>query len=170
MLLARAGPPPNPHDLTLMYWRGLKQTIRDQSQVDPRTGKFWDSFEALAQHTVTIDSQRVPEGIHPTSGEKDRKGGKWKPHLKPKQPTLKAASAKPSSSPHSQGQKGGAKKRPGSTPGLVNNQRDKPGPPCSGCNVPYQGPDFCKWVHVPTCKALENALAKRNAKSKNGTN
>ena len=57
-LIARAGdPPPCDRDLTIYYWRGLRQWVRDESKVDPQTGRFWESFEDLAKHTITISRQ-----------------------------------------------------------------------------------------------------------------
>lgn len=55
VLISRAGSPtPCDKDLLLHYWRGLKQSMKDDSKVDPTTGAFWTSFEDLARHTITI--------------------------------------------------------------------------------------------------------------------
>ena len=64
ILITRAGDPPtSDSDLLLLFWKGLKDHVRDNAKVNPQTGKFWESFEALASHCTIIDTQRVPS--HP---------------------------------------------------------------------------------------------------------
>ena len=59
ILITRAGSPaPTDKDLLLLYWKGLKQWVRDESKIDPTTGEFWTSFEDLARHTITIARQK----------------------------------------------------------------------------------------------------------------
>ena len=60
-LVSRAGSPATSDtDLLLMFWKGLKQSIKDQAKVDPRTGTWWSSFEDLAKHCVALDMSFVP--------------------------------------------------------------------------------------------------------------
>ncbi|KAJ9516266.1 hypothetical protein QJQ45_001108 [Haematococcus lacustris] len=56
LLLARvAEPKPADADLLNFYYTGLKQTLRDQCKLNPKTGRFWDNFEELADFTLQID-------------------------------------------------------------------------------------------------------------------
>lgn len=156
MLLARAGlPAPTDRDLTLVYWRGLKQHIRDQSQVDPTTGRFWESFDNLVKHTVTIDTQRVPGALH-----EDKRGGKFKSFLnKPKPPVLKAVQAKKTPTSSLQVTKQGTKKR------NAPDQQDRKA--CSDCGCPpgtgAKGP-YLKWDHTPGCAGKQRVMESNQAK------
>ncbi|KAJ9530491.1 hypothetical protein QJQ45_012481 [Haematococcus lacustris] len=56
LLLARVTEPkPADADLLNFYYTGLKQTLRDQCKLNPKTGRFWDNFEELADFTLQID-------------------------------------------------------------------------------------------------------------------
>ena len=56
LLVAQCGSPqPRDKDLMLMYWKGLKPGPQRNSSVNPATAKFWETFEGLAQHTVSIE-------------------------------------------------------------------------------------------------------------------
>lgn len=56
LMLAEAGAPkPSDADLVVMFFRGLKNAAQEASKVDPVTGMFWTSFEALARHTRAIE-------------------------------------------------------------------------------------------------------------------
>ena len=55
LLVARLGTPsPTDRDLLMLYWNGLSDEARKSSPVDPITGKFWESFQALANHTLAV--------------------------------------------------------------------------------------------------------------------
>ena len=80
----------------LHYWKGLKQSIKDDSKIDPTTGSFWTSFEDLAKHTITISRHT---DLSPVYKQRDAtKRVSWKSdrlarlklkqtYLKPKPPT-----------------------------------------------------------------------------------
>lgn len=93
VLISRAGSPaPCDKDLLLHYWKGLKQSIKDDSKVDPTTGSFWTSFEDLAKHTITIS--RHTDLLSPIHKQRDHhKRVSWKSdklaRLKLKQTLLK---------------------------------------------------------------------------------
>lgn len=58
LLIAKAGdPPPADPDLVQIFWGGLKPNIQAMSRVNPKTGRFWDSFEELVSHALIVDSQ-----------------------------------------------------------------------------------------------------------------
>ena len=60
MLITRAGSPKSSdYDLMLLYWNGLKPEVRESAKVNPQTGKFWENFQSLTEHTLLIDLQRM---------------------------------------------------------------------------------------------------------------
>ena len=48
-VLARCGTSPDPQSLGDLFWKNLKPAIREKCRIDPQTGKFWTSFEAMAE-------------------------------------------------------------------------------------------------------------------------
>lgn len=67
ILIAQAGgEPPADADLLLHFWDGLKPEIRAHSQIDPKSGKAWDSFESLVSHALTIDLIHRDQSEQPT--------------------------------------------------------------------------------------------------------
>lgn len=59
ILVSKCGnPPPTDKDLMLAYWEGLKPNVKADSQVDPKTGRFWVSFEDLSKHTLAVELSR----------------------------------------------------------------------------------------------------------------
>lgn len=56
-VIARCGTAPDSQSLGDLFWNNLKPHIRDKCRIDPKTGRFWTSFEAMAEHTVLFDSQ-----------------------------------------------------------------------------------------------------------------
>jgi hypothetical protein len=75
LLVAWSGVPPVDRDLLIFYWNGLNKSVQDDNKLDPTTGAYWVTFEALAKHTVTISTQRTP-GHVPDSSSKPNKGFK----------------------------------------------------------------------------------------------
>ena len=66
-VLARCGTSPDPQSLGDLFWKNLKPAIREKCRIDPQTGKFWTSFEAMAEHTVLFDSQNYePSTTNPS--------------------------------------------------------------------------------------------------------
>jgi hypothetical protein len=94
-IVARCGKVPDSQSLRDLFWQNLKPNIRDKCRIDPLTGKYWDTFEALADHTVLFDSQSC-DGQTPTPNHK----GKFHHH---KSAALK--SVKTSNASHAQGRK-----------------------------------------------------------------
>ena len=91
VLISRAGSPaPCDKDLLLHYWKGLKQSVKDESKIDPTTGAFLASFEDLARHTITISRQSDlnPHTTPLTSWDKNHKA-----HLQLKATQLKLKAA-----------------------------------------------------------------------------
>ena len=56
-IVARCGTSPDSQSLRDLFWQNLKPNVRDKCRIDPLTGKYWATFEALADHTVLFDSQ-----------------------------------------------------------------------------------------------------------------
>lgn len=54
-LLAKAGDMSEP-DLLLHFYNGLKPQMRDKSLVNPKTGGWWQSFDQLADHVITVET------------------------------------------------------------------------------------------------------------------
>jgi hypothetical protein len=59
LLIAQTGGPrPTDKDLVLMFWKGLKPTVKDTCKIDPHTCVFWTSFEDLSKHTIALEMSR----------------------------------------------------------------------------------------------------------------
>ena len=56
-ILARCGTVPDTQSLRDLFWQGLKPLVKEKCRIDPLTGRFWTSFETLADHTVMFDAQ-----------------------------------------------------------------------------------------------------------------
>ena len=81
MLIAKAGQPqPTDKDLLLLYWKGLKQEVREAAKLNPKTGAFWETFEELAQHTSVLARQHtlsLPH-LHPHGNNREQgRHNKW---------------------------------------------------------------------------------------------
>ena len=96
ILVSKSGAPsPTDRDLLLLYWKGLKQWVRDEAKVDPTTGEFWTSFEDLARHTITISRQK---DLTSPSSNRTRH-----PYHKPRPSPFKINQTKLKTTPHTQG-------------------------------------------------------------------
>eukprot|EP00983_Pelagomonas_calceolata_P014274 455258-Pelagomonas_calceolata.AAC.1 len=55
----------------LALYDGLHPTVQQKATVDPHTGKFWSSFDALASYIIALETQtpksaiRPPSAVHP---------------------------------------------------------------------------------------------------------
>ena len=105
VLISRAGSPaPCDKDLLLHYWKGLKQSIKDDSKIDPTTGSFWTFFEDLARLTITISRNT---DLAPHHGATPKRRSWLKPdRLKLKTTQLKYRSHQDTHS-HGSGKSGG---------------------------------------------------------------
>ena len=58
--------PPSPKEQLIALFDGLNPAVKNAAMVDPRTGKFWDSYDALANQIITLETHantRIPS--HP---------------------------------------------------------------------------------------------------------
>ena len=135
ILVRKAGSPsPTEVDLTNLLYRGLKPDIKAKCEMDPRTIKFWDSFDKLAEYAISLDLA----GVNGSNGQvartdRSRPLTKWTE----RNAKLKAAHVSP--------KQGGTKKHTSAAPGAKNGG-SKPGPKTGAKNGP-PGPPPC-----PTCK------------------
>jgi hypothetical protein len=56
LIASLAHEPPSPKEQLLALFDGLSPAVKQAAMVDPRTGKFWDDFEALASHVITLET------------------------------------------------------------------------------------------------------------------
>jgi hypothetical protein len=154
-LVSRAGAPATSDtDLLLIFWRGLKQVIRDQAKVDPRTGSWWASFEDLAKHCVAIDTAFVPKvRLNAAAVKQGSSGGKRPPPHRgdegrgPKKPAPYAGAKQQQGGYHKGGQGQGGQSRGGRQGGR--GDRDRASPLCTICNNPGHWASHCKMKQPP---------------------
>jgi hypothetical protein len=92
-VVARCGTSPDSQSLRDLFWQNLKSNIREKCRIDPLTGRFWTTFEAMSDHCVMFDSQNFESPVSPFSP-------RFKGHHS-STPSLKAANVPP----HAQGRK-----------------------------------------------------------------
>jgi hypothetical protein len=151
ILVRKAGSPsPTEVDLTNLLYRGLKPDIKAKCEMDPRTTKFWDSFDKLAEYAISLDLA----GANGTNGQvartdRSRPLTKWTE----RNAKLKAAHVSP--------KQGAVKKHSSAAPGAKNGA--KPGPK-TGAKTGPPGPPPC-----PTCKGTWSKEFKNIKHSKDCT-
>ena len=52
-----ASDPPSQQEQIIALYDGLHPTVQMKAAVDPHTGTFWASFDALASYVISLDTQ-----------------------------------------------------------------------------------------------------------------